>query len=417
MSTRPASNGHAQIDRVDPHTTARRPDWPSAALGKWPGIFGVRGLEFVLPSGARVARGASPVATLRLLTPHAVRTVLTRDQMGMFEAFMDREIDIEPRPRQDAAAAFLAALEALDAQTFDIRLLAAAIHSSRFFWQQTTAARRAKLAAHYSVPEEFWLAFMNGDYPIYSHYLFEENEGWQDWKAACERKLAFAVRVCQLRAGDRLLNIGEGWGGMLAYAGRRDIRHTGLTLNEESYKACLHKLDKEHLGGTAEVVLVDFYNYRPSQTFDAITNMGVTEHLTDYDGMLAQYARLLRPGGYVYSDFVGTVRNVPFRSLIQKYVYPGASAVYLPKLLEAVARNGQFDVVETHDDRLSYDKTCEAWARNVEQSRDFLASTFGERRYRWMWAYLWMCVYGFRHYGIGITGTRVVLRRRPLNAS
>jgi cyclopropane fatty-acyl-phospholipid synthase-like methyltransferase len=86
--------------------------------------------------------------------------------------------------------------------------------------------------------------------------------------------------------------------------------------------------------------------------------------------------------------------------------------VYLPKLLEAVARNGQFDVVETHDDRLSYDKTCEAWARNVEQSRDFIASTFGERRYRWMWSYLWMCVYGFRSYSVGITGTRVVLRRR-----
>src|SRR6202007_2722661 len=111
------------------------------------------------------------------------------------------------------------------------------------------------------------------------------------------------------------------------------------------------------------------------------------------------------------SDFVGTTRDSRFRSMIQKHVYPGATAVYLPKFLDAAARNG-FDVLETHDDRSSYDKTCEAWARNVEQNRDLIASKFGERRYRWLWSYLWMCVYGFRTYSNGITGTRVVLRKR-----
>jgi cyclopropane fatty-acyl-phospholipid synthase-like methyltransferase len=69
-------------------------------------------------------------------------------------------------------------------------------------------------------------------------------------------------------------------------------------------------------------------------------------------------------------------------------------------------------VVATYDDRVSYDKTCEAWARNVEANRAFMEERFGAPRVRWMWSYLWMCVYGFRTYGNGITGTRVVLRRR-----
>jgi cyclopropane-fatty-acyl-phospholipid synthase len=294
----------------------------------------------------------------------------------------------------------------------DFRLLSAATHSSRLFWQQRTAARRARLAVHSSVPQEFWLAFMTNDYPIYWHYLFEEQEGWQAWEAACERRLDFARRVCRMKPGDRVLNIGEGWGGMMTCGGRRGMGYTGLTLNDESCKACVAKREQENLGATCEIVLIDFYRCQSAERFDAITNMGVTEHLTDYDGLPAQYARLLRPGGYVYSDFVGTYRDVPFRSLVRKHGYPGAEAVYLPKLLEAVARNGQLDVVATHHDRLSYDKTCEAWARNVEHRRDFLASTFGERRYRWMWADLWMCVDGFRAYSVGITGTRVVLRRR-----
>ena len=140
--------------------------------------------------------------------------------------------------------------------------------------------------------------------------------------------------------------------------------------------------------------------------------MGVTEHLTDYDGLMAQYARLLKSGGYVYSDFVGVTRDEPFRAFIQKSVYPGAAAVYLPKLLAAASRSDHFDVVATFDDRLSYDKTCEAWARNVEANRELIVSRFGAARYRWMWSYLWMCVYGFRTYENGITGTRVVMRRR-----
>jgi cyclopropane-fatty-acyl-phospholipid synthase len=331
--------------------------------------------------------------------------------MGMFEGFMDQEVDIDPLPGDDAAAAFLAIVRALDEQWKDLRFLSAAAHSSRYFWQQTTKARRANLAAHYSVPEEFWLSFMSNEYPIYSHYLFEEGETWTAWETACERKLDFAMRTCKMRPGDRVLNIGEGWGGMMAYAGRRGMRYTGLTLNEESYKACLAKRQKENLTATCELIQTDFYCYHSDTKFDAITNMGVTEHLTDYDGLMAQYARLLRTRGHVYSDFVGTTLDSPFRSMIQKHVYPGAAAVYLPKFLDAATRNG-FDVLETHDDRLSYDKTCEAWARSVEQSRDLVASKFGERRYRWMWGYLWMCVYGFRAVRNGITGTRVVLRRR-----
>ena len=253
---------------------------------------------------------------------------------------------------------------------------------------------------------------MTNEYPIYSHYLFEEDESWSAWEKACERKLQFAVDACRMRPGDRVLNIGEGWGGMLAYAGLRGMRHTGITLNEASYQAALAKRRKLGLEGTCEVVQVDFYHFHPQGRFDAITNMGVTEHLTDYDRLMAQYARLFKSGGYVYSDFVGVTRDLPFRSFIQKDVYPGADAVYLPKLLAAAERNGQMDVVATFDDRLSYDKTCEAWARNLAARRDYIVSTFGLTRYRWMWSYLWMCVHGFRSYANGITGTRVVLRRR-----
>jgi cyclopropane fatty-acyl-phospholipid synthase-like methyltransferase len=408
MSTQTQTSAQARFEHAK---HAESEGWQRVLLSAGRRIFAVPGLDVVLPTGARLSCNGPKVATLRLRTRGAVMSFLRRDQMGMFESFMGQELDIEPLAGDDAAAAFLAIVKVLDERWKDFRLLSAAVHSSRYFWQQTSKRRRANLAVHYSLPEEFWLAFMSKEYPIYSHYLFEEDETWMAWETACKRKLDFSMRVCKMRPGDRVLNIGEGWGGMMAYAGQRGMRYTGLTLNEESYKACLAKRKRENLTETCEVVQTDFYRYRSDMKFDAITNMGVTEHLTDYDGLMRQYARLLRSGGHVYSDFVGTTQDTPFRSMIQKHVYPGAAAVYLPKLLDAAARNG-FEVLETYDDRSSYVKTCEAWARNVERSRDYMVSKVGERRYRWMWGYLWMCVYAFRIYSNGITGTRVVLRRR-----
>lgn len=387
-------------------------DWQSALASAGRRVLAVEGLDVLLPGGRRIESLGRRRATLHLRAPGAVTAFVGRDQMGLFEAFMASEADAVPEPGDDEAAAFLHVVRALDEQWRDYRLLSAAVHSSRYFWQQTTEARRRKLAVHYSIPEGFWLAFMSPEYPIYSHYLFEEDETHEAWERACLRKLRFAFDACRMRAGQRVLNIGEGWGGWMTYAGRRGIRATGLTLNEDSYAACLCKREREGLSGTCDVIRTDFYHYHPDEPFDAITNMGVTEHLTDYDGLMARYARLLRSGGHVYSDFVGTHRDAPFRSMIQKHVYPGAAAVYLPKLAAAAARSGQLDVVEVHDDRLSYDRTCEAWARNCEKNRDDMVAHFGERRYRWMWGYLWMCVHGFRTYDNGITGTRVVLRRR-----
>jgi len=386
--------------------------WRSALAEACHRRIGLARINGVLPNGKLVRGAGVPVATLRFHDWGAVGAFLMRDQLGLYECYLDQRCDFIAE-HEDEAESLLAALASFDDQSKDVRVVTAALSSSRYFWQQNTGARRSALSVHYSVPPRFWLAFLTNEYPIYSHYLFEENETWKDWEVACERKLQFAMKVCRMKPGDRVLNVGEGWGGWLTYAGRRGMRVTGITLNDESYEACLTKRERAGLTDTCEVIKTDFYNLAPQdQAFDAITNMGVTEHLTDYDALMTKYAALLKSGGYVYSDFVGNTRDSPFRSLIQKLIYPGASPVYPPKLIEAADRSRLMEVVEIHDDRLSYDKTCEAWARTVELNQDFIKREFGEKRYRWIWSYLWMSVYGFRNFDNGITGTRVVLRRR-----
>ena len=389
---------------------ARGADLRVTLASAWHRRLGVPGIAMILPDGTEVAARGALVATLRLKTWGAVTALLLRDQERVFRSYLDQDLDFVVTG--DPAETLLGIIGVMDEKSRDYHWLAAALSSSRYFWQQTTPFRRTNLGVHYSVPAPFWLSFLRNEYPIYSHYLFHDDETHEDWEAACERKLQFALEACRMQPGARVLNVGEGWAGFLAFAGRRGMHVTGLTLNDESYQACLAKIAAESLGGTCQVVQVDFYQYEAVQPFDAITNMGVTEHLTDYDALMAKYASLLKPGGHVYCDFVGIVRDRHFGSIVQKYIYPGAEPVYLPKLLDAAARSNIMDVVATYDDRLSYEKTCVAWARNVEARRDMIVESFGEAKYRWIWSYLWMCVHGFRSWNVGLTGTRVVLRRR-----
>jgi len=396
---------------VNQRTFAVNQQWHEQLVESALRRFTLPDINLVLPNGKELRSSDHPLASIRLHDWAAARAYLLRDQLSLYESYLAGRLDLLPE-RDDPAESLLLLLAAFDGASKDQHLVSAALSSSRFFWQQSTAARRENLSVHYSVDPAFWLSFLNNAYPIYSHYVFEQHETHLDWEAACERKLAYAMSVCQMKPGDRVLNIGEGWGGFLTYAGRRGAHVTGLTLNDESFSAATSKCAREGLGQTCRVVKTDFYRFESAEPFDAISNMGVTEHLTDYAALMAQYARLVVRGGHVYSDFVGTNRNRPFRSLIQKLVYPGAAAVYLPKLLRAAEDSREFDVVAVHDDRLSYDKTCQAWARNVESQRQYIVENFGEQRYRWIWSYLWMSVHGFRSYDNGITGTRVVLRRR-----
>lgn len=381
-----------------------------AAFRLWQSKLRIEGIEIILPDGSRLPAGRTQLGTLQLVSWRAAVAFALRDHAGFFEHYLDGNVHLLPC-EASAAEVLLEVVGAFDTAVADLRLLSAALHSSRFAWQKNTRYRRAALAVHYSVDPRFWIAFMSEEYPIYSHYLFEPGEAASAWEAACQRKLEFAFQACHMRAGDRVLNIGEGWGGWLTFAGRRGVHVTGLTLNRESYAACIAKREREGLRAQSDVYEQDFFHYRAAP-FDAITNMGVTEHLTDYGALMRKYAELLKPGGLVYADFVGSTLDEPFGSLTQKFVYPGATPVYLPRLLDAAARSGFFDVITTHDDRRSYELTCRAWAQNVERQRDYLVTHFGERRYRWLWSYLWMCVYGFRSYEKGLTGTRVVMRRR-----
>ena len=243
------------------------------------------------------------------------------------------------------------------------------------------------IAQHYDEDADFYELFLDSR-RCYSQGIFEaEDESLDD---AMLRKLDFALDAVQVRPGQRLLDIGAGWGTMVEHAGRRGIDVTSLTISESSERYVNDLIAKEQL--PCRVVRRHFHEYESEERFDAIVNLGVTEHLPDYATSLAQYGRLLKPGGRVYLDASASPTKYPTGSFTYRYIYPGnGSPLCLHDYLAAVAET-DFEILAVHNDRHSYELTCRRWAESIERHRDEIVQRWGNALYRRFQLYLWGCV-------------------------
>ena len=202
-----------------------------------------------------------------------------------------------------------------------------------------------------------------------------------------------AIAACGIQPGWRVLDIGAGWGAFTEYAGKRGIRVTSLTISAESEHYVNDLIARENL--PCQVVREHFLEYVSQEPYDAIVNLGVTEHLPDYTATLAQYERLLKRGGRVFLDACASRTKYPFSSFVLSHIWPGnTTPLQLTGYLDAVAMS-PFELIEVHNDRHNYLLTTKHWAENLERHRDEIVARWGERLYRRFRLYLWGCVHSF----------------------
>jgi cyclopropane-fatty-acyl-phospholipid synthase len=191
-----------------------------------------------------------------------------------------------------------------------------------------------------------------------------------------------------------VLDIGAGWGAFTQHAGRRGIHVTSLTISAESQRYVSDLIAREGL--PCRVLREHFLEYHSDEPYDAIVNLGVTEHLPDYAATLAQYRRLLKPGGRVFLDACAACNKYPFSSFVLSHVWPGnATPLHLSGYLHELERT-PFELVSVRNDRRDYLLTAQHWAENLDGCRAEVVRRWGERLYRRFRLYLWGCVHVFR---------------------
>jgi cyclopropane-fatty-acyl-phospholipid synthase len=263
-------------------------------------------------------------------------------------------------------------------------------YGQRFLFGQVNRDKKW-ISEHYDNESDFYLLFLDKQHRCYSHGYFEADD--ETLERAIGRKLDTAIEACGIQPGWRVLDIGAGWGAFTEHAGKRGVRVTSLTISAESERYVNDLIVREDL--PCRVLREHFLEYSSEEQYDAIVNLGVTEHLPDYAATLAQYQKLLKPGGRVFLDACASRTKYPFSSFVLSHVWPGnATPLKLAEYVDEVA-NTPFELIYARNDRRNYLLTTRHWAQNLERHRDEVVSRWGERLYRRFLLYLWGCVHSF----------------------
>jgi cyclopropane-fatty-acyl-phospholipid synthase len=327
-------------------------------------------------SGYRTTVGeGSPQFELAILNQHGLAALRSLDELRICEAYMDGDLDF----RGDLLQA-VRLRESLNDQNFWITLwrrlqpLLIGRNKAHEHWVQN----------HYDA-DNIQLYYLDRAYNTYTPGVFEAED--ETLEEASERKHRLAFEGVNLQPGDRVLDVGFGWGSFLRYAARRGVHVTGLTLSRHQLQYVQEELvEKEHLD--AKLIYTNFFDYEPAEQFDAIILIGVIEELADYAGTLERIARWVKPGRRVYLDFMAATQDFIFPAFISKYIYQGGtSRVYLPKFIEAVTRS-PFEITALYNDRRNYYLTAQHWFENFERNQQAMRARYGERMYRMFRLYL-----------------------------
>jgi cyclopropane-fatty-acyl-phospholipid synthase len=339
----------------------------------------------VTPAGGSVHSFGTgePLFTIRVTDPRGEKALAGLDQFSVAVAYLQGWLDVEG----DLAA------------VLKMRSFFNDFHPIAFLSRFTPGALlkgrkehdRKAISQHYDEDSEFFLTFLDQRHRCYTEGVFvADDEPLED---AMTRKMDLALEAIEVKPGDRVLEVGGGWGAFSEHAARRGIDVTTTTLAVESERYLKDLFNREQLPVT--VVRQHIFGYTNEHKFDAIVNMGVTEHLPDYRTTLRKYAELLRPGGRVYLDALAMRRKHVASTFLKRYIYPGNSApLLLHQYLRQVARS-PFELLSVADDRHNYYLTCREWAIRLDAAREEIVARWGEPLYRRFRLFLWGSAAGF----------------------
>jgi cyclopropane-fatty-acyl-phospholipid synthase len=241
---------------------------------------------------------------------------------------------------------------------------------------------RAAVRHHYDVSNAFYRRLL-GPSLVYSCAYFASPD--DALEAAQERKLELICRKLRLVEGERLLDIGCGWGSLIMHAARHHgAQAVGITLSGEQAALARRRVRDAGLSDLVEVRVAD-YREVADGPYDKVASVGMVEHVGA--AQLAEYsatiARLLRPGGLMLNHGIARLFSQPAgeKSLIQRYVFPDGELAPLADVIASLQEAG-LEARDVESLREQYVLTLRRWLANLHAARDPMAADAGEERVR-----------------------------------
>lgn len=383
-----------------------------------------------LPATAASSSGNGSVPTFTVRSPRAVAHVLRAPgQLGLGRAYVAGELAI------DDIDAVMALLDRWQAPPIDgrakLRLMAAAVAAngltlpprppaSELAPRGTRHSRERDARAvrhHYDVSNEFFELFL-GPTMTYSCGVWARS-GATTLEEAQEAKLELVCAKLGLSAGERVLDVGCGWGSFALHAASKHGVHvTGITLSPAQAQRAQERVREAGLEDTVDIRVAD-YRELQAEPFDAIASIGMVEHVgeTQIDVYAERLAELLTPSGRLLNHGITRQRHTDPAAgdFSERYVFPDAEPLHLSRVLLALERAG-FATQHVEGLGADYAETLRHWAERLDASLERATALAGEERIRVWRLYLRAARNGFLSGFTGIYQVRAALPGGPAPA-
>ena len=330
-----------------------------------------------------------PVFRLTFRTLSAAKRFLGRGTLGFGEEYMNGDIEVEGNFAQLMRLG-------MDPLIGDLKLPLPTrfAFALRYFLSTNTLRRSPRnIAHHYGQGDEFYRLYL--DESLTYSCAYYENAA-DTLEQAQRQKYEHICRKLQLNAGESLVDIGCGWGGMLLYAAQLyKASATGCTLSKPQFDYATEKVRHEGLEGSVNVLLQDYRNVRG--TFDKFVSVGMFEHVGKkfIPTFMLKARELLKPGGIGLLHTIGKDRSGSVDPWTLRYIFPGGYIPALNEILHALADVGLI-AIDVENLRMHYALTLEEWARRFERNVERVRMMFDEKFVRMWRMFLEGSAAGFR---------------------
>ena len=357
-------------------------------------------------------RTEGPALTLRLHSKAVENKLALYPKLYLGEAYMEGDISVEGGDIYDLLDLFTRNLGW--GSRHPLASFGDFLYRFYWFFKQFNPKSRSRrnVAHHYDLGDEFYELFLDKNRQ-YSCAYFKTPDDSID--QAQQQKMAHIAAKLALKPGQKVLDIGCGWGGMARFlAEHADVNVTGVTLSTNQHAYARQKAAEMGLGERVDYRLTDYRDV--GEKFDRIVSVGMFEHVgaPHYGKFFRKVKDILTDDGVALLHSIGAADvPAPTNAWIEKYIFPGGYIPSLSQVMPAIEKAGLY-VTDVEILRVHYAETLRAWRQRFHANIDKVREMYDDRFCRMWDYYLSASEVSFRNSGLMVFQIQLAKRLTDL---